>query len=153
MKRHSLVLLMAGCVLAATLVTGCALFKKGPTPEELVMQKTQALANDFLAANADKILDYVSDSFTAERVPNKATLAEQLKKAKESGKVEQFAQFVKDQHGQVDLKEAKVTLKGNSATVYPITASADIGSVTVELTFKKDPDKVWRVSGITVERS
>jgi hypothetical protein len=132
-------------------LTGCAMLQKGPTPEELVMKQTQGLANDLLAGNADKILDYVSESFSHERVPDKATLAKHLQTAKDTGRVAEFPNMVKEHNAQIELKGAKVTVKDDTATVYPITASANEGSVTVELSFKKDPDKVWRVSSINVE--
>jgi hypothetical protein len=130
---------------------GCAIFKKGPTPEELVMQRTQALADDFLAGNVDKILDYISENFSDEHVQDKATLAKHIQEGKDSGKTAEFTQRIKDHHGQIDLKNAKVTVKDDTATVYPITASADEGSVTINLSFKKDRDKVWRVVGIKIE--
>jgi len=138
-------------VLGLLLLTGCAAFKKGPTDEELVMQQVQAFTADFLAANADNLLKYISDDFTNDRVASKKEIADHLAKAKEKGRIEEFKTFIADNHGAVDLKDAKVTIKDGVATVYPILASADMGSVTVELTLKKDPDKVWRAVGINVE--
>ncbi|HPO14774.1 MAG TPA: hypothetical protein PLI09_15135 [Candidatus Hydrogenedentes bacterium] len=143
-------ILSIGILLA--LAPGCASLR-GPSPEEVIMQKTQAFANDFIACNADKILDYVSETFTNYEVADKATLANHIKEAKESGKVDEFRQMIKDYNGKVDLSNAKVTVdKGKgTAIVYPIEASADVGSVTVELQYIKDPDKVWRISGIDIE--
>ncbi len=146
-------ILISSVVLAvlSTGLWGCAIFDKGPKAEELVMQQTRAFANDFLAGNADKILDYVSADFTSEHVESKAALAEHIKEAKDSGKAAAFAQLIKDHHGEIDLKEAKVKIEKGIATVSPITASADEGSVIVDLSFKRDPDKVWRIVGINVD--
>lgn len=149
--KNALVLTMTVCVLAAVAICGCATGPKGPTPEELVMQQTKNFAADFQAVKADKILDYVSDSFTNERVASKKELADHLQKAKDSGQVAKFGDMIKEHNGQIDLAQAKVTIKGDTAVVYPITASANEGSVTVELDFKLDKDKVWRIAGINVE--
>lgn len=141
-----------GIGILLALAPGCASLR-GPAPEELIMRQTQAFANDFVACNADKILDYVSESFTHYEVADKATLANHIKEAKESGKVDEFRQMIKDYNGKIDLTNAKVTVDKSKGTavVYPIDASADVGSVTVELQFKKDPDKVWRICGIDIE--
>jgi hypothetical protein len=148
MKKAAWVLALMAVV--GFVVTGCATGSK-VKPEELVMQQTQGFANDFVAGNADKLLGYVSDSFTNEHVASKAEIAEQIKKAKDDGKVAEYTQMIKDHHGKIDLAQAKVVLKNDTATVYPILASADEGEVTVELTFKKDADKVWRIAGINIE--
>lgn len=151
MKTKSLVLAVAACTLLSVALCGCALFKSGPKPEELVMQQTQAFTNDFTAGNADKILDYVSETFTNEHVASKADIAKQIDKAKQNGKLDQAKQFIKDHEGKIDLKEAKVTVKKGKASVYPIHASADMGEVTIRLDFNKDPDKAWRICGIDIE--
>lgn len=149
MRKFALPVLVV--LLVAAGITGCAAFGKGPKPEELVMKQTQGFAEDFVAGNADKLPGYVSDAFTNEHVATKTELVKHLDKAKEKGKVSEYAQMIKDHHGQIDLKQAKVTVKKDTATVYPIVASADEGSVTVELTYKKDADKVWRIVGINIE--
>ena len=150
MKKHVTITCVAIIGLAVALA-GCATGGKKLSPEELVMQQTQAFTNDFLAANVDNFLNYISDSFTNDRVQSKAEIAEHIKTAKEKGRVAEGAQWIKDNNGKIDLANAKVTVTGDKATVYPIVASADMGSVTVELTFVKDPDKVWRICGINVE--
>jgi len=139
-------------LLALVLVTGCA-GMKGPSDEELAMKQAQALAADLLAAKADNILGYVSEDFTNDRVSSKQEIADQLEKAKKKGKVEEAAQMIKDHEAKIDFSQAKVTKdkKTGNLSVYPIDASADVGNVTVELIFKKDPDKVMRVVGINIE--
>lgn len=149
MRKYVLPVLVVLLVVVGA--TGCAAFRKGPKPEELVMKQTQAFADDFVAGNADKLPSYVSDAFTNEHVASKAEIIKHIEKAKEKGKIAEYTQMIKDHHGAIDLKQAKVTVKKDTATVYPIVASADEGSVTVELTYKKDDDKVWRIVGINIE--
>ena len=140
-------------ILALALLTGCMAGKKGPTDEELVMQKTQTFAADILAAKTDNLLSYVSEDFSHPRVANKQELSDQIQKAKDKGKLDKLADTIKEHDGKIDLTQAKVTIdkQKGTASVYPIDASADIGSVTVELTFKKDADKVWRILTINIE--
>ncbi len=140
-------------VLVLVLLAGCMAGQKGPTDEELVMQQTKALAADLLAVKTDTILNYVSEDFTNDRVSSKKEISDQLEKAKSKGKLDEAAQAIKDHDVKIDMTQAKLTMdkKAGTATVYPIDASADVGSVSVELTFKKDPDKVWRVVGINIE--
>ena len=140
-------------LLALLLLAGCMAGKTKVSDEEQVMQQTKALMADLLAVKADNILNYVSEDFTNDRVASKQELAEQIQKAKDKGKLEEAADAIKDYEAKIDLAQAKVTVdkKAGTATVYPIDASANVGSVAVELAFKKDPDKVWRVVGINIE--
>jgi hypothetical protein len=151
MKKYAILSILP--ILALALLTGCMAGKKGPTDEEQVMQQTTAFAADIVAANADNILKYVSEDFSHERVASKQDLADEIQKAKDKGKLEEMAETIKEHEGKIDLTQAKVTVdkKNGTASVYPIDASADVGSVSVELTFKKDPDKVWRILAINID--
>ncbi len=150
MKKYAILTVMP--LLALVLVTGCA-GMKGPSDEEQAMQQAQSLAADLLAAKADSILGYVSEDFTNDRVASKQDIAEHIEKAKKKGRIEEAAQMIKDHEAKIDFSQAKVTRdkKTGTISVYPIDASADVGNVTVELVFKKDPDKVCRVVAINVE--
>jgi hypothetical protein len=142
---------LVGVLVVAVAVSGCAGLR-GPSAEELVMQQTKAFSADLLAGNADKLLGYVSESFTNDRVADKATLAKHIQQAKDKGKLEEYKQLIKDHEGKIDLTASKVKIdKQGLASVYPIDVSADIGSVTAELQFKKDADKVWRITGLNLE--
>ena len=49
------------------------------------------------------------------------------------------------------LEVTEVVVEGDTARVYPIEASADTGSVTIEMAYKKDPDGVWRILALNIE--
>ena len=151
MKKCAILCVMP--LLALLLITGCMGGQKGPSDEEQVMQQAKSLTADLLAAKTDTILGYVSEDFSNEHVASKQELADQIKKAKDKGKLDNAAQMIKDHDAKVDFAQAKVTVdkKKGTISVYPIDASADAGSVTAELIFKKDPDKVWRVVAINIE--
>lgn len=139
-------------VLALTLLAGCVTGNK-MTDEEQVMMQTKAFVADVLAVNADNILNYVSEDFSHREVPNKARLAEYIQEARDKGQIEELPEMIKDYDGQIDLSEAVVTMdaENGTASVYPIDASASIGSVAAELIFKKDPDKVWRIVEVNID--
>ena len=116
------------------------------------MQRTQASVNDFLAGNADNLLDYISEDFSDAEYPTKAALGKGIEDAKKSGLVAALAQFAKEHDAQLDIKSAKVIMNDkNRATVTPIVGSADVGSITVGLLWQKDKDNVWRIRTINAE--
>jgi len=138
------------CILSAGLLAGCATLG-GPSDEELIMERTQAFAADFVAGNVDNFLDYASEDFSHERVADKETLANYIQMGKDSGRIAELPQWIEEHDGQIDLEFAEVVVDGDTASVYPIEASADAGSVTVEILYKKDPDGVWRIQTLNVE--
>ncbi len=150
MKKHAILYVLP--VLALVLLAGCVTGNK-MTDEEQVMQQTNAFVADVLAVNADNILNYVSEDFSHREVPNKARLAEYIQEARDKGQIEELPDMIKDYDGQIDLTEAVVTMDAEkgTASVYPIDASASIGSVAAELVFKKDPDKVWRIVEVNID--
>jgi len=140
-----------GCVLSVALLAACATGGRGPSDEELILQQLDAFVNDLLAGNADTILGYVSDDFSHDQVPNKDALAGYIQEGKDSGRVAQIPQMAEEHGAEIILDEAEVIVDGDTATVYPIEARADVGSVTVEMQFKKDPDGVWRILTLYIE--
>lgn len=140
------------CVVGLLVTAGCASSGKKPKPEELVMQQTQGLIADLLAGKADVVLNYVSEDFSHPDVDGgKAGLANYIEQGKQMGYVDQFPQLVKEHNAKVVLDNAKVTVTKDTASIYPIQASANEGSVTVELQYKKDKDGVWRICGANIE--
>ncbi len=138
----------ASAVCAAAVAQACpvsAAAAPATSPEEEVMAQVKAIVADFLAANVDKMLDYISEDFEHYQVGDKKALADYIEMGKAMGYVDDFPQWVKDNDGEIILDNAEVKIKDGEAAVYPIDAVAAIGSVSVELVFKKDPDGVWRV--------
>ena len=150
MKKLTIVTGLA-CVFAVVLSAGCATGPKGPTDEELVLQQAQAFAADLVAGNVDKLLGYVSENFTHERVESKEVLANYIEMGKASGRIDDLPEKMKEEEAEVVFDDAEVTITDGTASVYPIEASSMRGSVTAELLFQKDSDGVWRISGLEVE--
>ena len=142
-------------VLAAVLMCGCAGMGK-KSPEELAMQRSQDLINVIFAGEVDKVLDFISEDFTHYEVPDKATIADYIKMGKDMGYVgtiEDNKKQLTDRGMKIGLENAKATAdkEKGTVTVYPIDASADMGSVTIEFTWKLDKDGVYRIVGADVE--
>lgn len=149
MRTAFLVLTVPMCV--ALCLGGCARFGEAPTDEELVMQQTHRFVDDFLAADVDNILSYVSEDFSAQRVESKQALEAYIEMGRASGRLDDMEAMIEQYDARIELQDAKVTIDGNKAYVYPIDASASVGAVSAELEFTKDPDGVWRISGLNVD--
>lgn len=133
-------------VLAVVMVGGCAGTAKGPSDAELVQQQIQNFKAALLAKDIDKVLTCVSENFYHPEVGNKAAARDIMQQGIDSGFTE---------GGQVDLANMQVKIDKESATAYPIIASAAPGSVTVGLTLKKEKAKDgklgWFITEINVE--
>jgi hypothetical protein len=116
-------------VLTVMLAVGCATSGKGPTDAELVNQRVKSFTDALLAKDVEAIMPSVSENFYHPEVGDKASAKDMLKQGLESG-------FV--QNGKIDISKAETKIQKDVATVYPIQASADAGSVTVGLTLKKE---------------
>ena len=127
-KKAMLVKMMLVLV-AVALVAGCAGTGKGPTDKELLDLRVKAFTDALLAKDVDAIMLSVSENFYHPEVGDKASAKDMMKQGLESG-------FV--QNGKVDRSKAETKIEKDKATVYPIQASADAGSVTVGLTLKKE---------------
>ncbi len=130
MKKATMVnLVVAVCLLAS--VIGCSTLGKGPSDEELAMQVATKFSQAVVAKDLEGAMALVSESFFNQEAGDKATLSDYIKGAMDGGYFE---------NGTCDLTGAEVTLEGDTATVYPIVLSSDMGSATVELELKKEKD-------------
>ena len=133
-------------VLAVVVAGGCAGTAKGPSDLELVTQQIENFKTALLAKDIDKVLATVSETFYHPEVGDKAAARDIMKQGIDSGFTE---------GGQVDLTNMQVKIEKETATAYPIVASAAPGSVTVGLTLKKEKAKDgqlgWYITEINVE--
>lgn len=107
--------------LASLLAAGCATAPKGPTDEEMIAKRLQDGIAAIKAKDWSAFDGMVSPSFSSYAVGDKAALLDYLKNADSSG-------FLDDL--EVDLSGAKTTVPGNTATVAPVAANGDFGSIT-----------------------
>lgn len=133
-------------VLAVVIAGGCAGTAKGPSDAELVQQQIENFKTALLAKDVDKVLACVSETFYHPEVGDKAGARDIMQQGIDSGFTE---------GGQVDLANMQVKIEKDTATAYPIVASAAPGSVTAALTLKKEKAKDgnlgWYITEINVE--
>ncbi|GEM_PF-319240 len=133
-------------MLVAVVAGGCASTPKGPTDAELVQQRIENFKAALLAKDVDKVLMNVSENFYHPEVGDKAGARDIMQQGIDSGFTE---------GGQVDLSNMQIKIEKDTATAYPIIASAAPGSVTVGLTLKKEKAKDgtlgWYITEINVE--
>ena len=145
--KKSTILISSLCILGMVALAGCATGAKGPSDEELIMQTIHTLIDSVFAADTETLLACFSEDFSHYEVPDKETLADYVQMGVDMGYLDQ----VEDHDVEINLEEAEITIDGDTATVYPMDASADMGAVTFELTLKKEEDGVWRIITADVE--
>lgn len=137
---------MVVVMLAVVVAGGCAGSAKGPSDAELVKLQVENFKAALLSKNIDTVLACVSDKFYHPQVGDKSAARDFMQQGIDAGFTE---------GGQVDLSNMQVTIDKDTATVYPIVASAAPGSVTVGLTLKKEKAKDgklgWFISEVNVE--
>ncbi|MDQ1256819.1 MAG: nickel superoxide dismutase [Candidatus Hydrogenedentes bacterium] len=117
------------------------------SPEEQIKKEGEELIAALFAGDKEKILSFVSEEFSHYEVPDKKTLADFLQMGIDMG----YLDNLKDQGGEIDYSEAELSFDGDKVTIYPIEAMSDMGSVTVEVTLKKEADGVYRLITADVE--
>jgi hypothetical protein len=129
----SLILLVAG---------GCASTPKGPTDQEVVQKMMKDCSALACAKDMDKFMTYFSDSFasTGAAYFDKAGFKGFLDDAKQSGVLDGLA---------IDLKDAKVTILKDTATVAPVHVSVSAGNPETAFTAKKE-NGVWKITGMEI---
>lgn len=131
-------------VLGTAFATGCSLMSKGPTDEELVQGAVNAWKDGLLNKDVEAVMKTISEDFYHPDGGDKEGLRHFLQQAMDSG-------YFDD--AEVDVAGAakpQIDKKKGEAIVYPLVLSSPKGSVTVELTLKKE-DKNWLIALMDVE--
>ena len=117
------------------------------TPEEEVM----AVINEIIAAvkvgDVEKLLGFVSKDFYHSEVGDIEAVKEYIQMGKDAGYLDDVPAQIEAHDGQISLEDAEVEIKDGEATIYPIDASANEGSITLEVVMKKEDDGKWRIVG------
>lgn len=77
-----------------------------------------------------------SESFKSDRGNTKAEVKDFLTRAKEDGYLS---------GAKVDMTKTQINLDKGTATAGPIELNSSQGSMSISVTLKMDPDKVWRI--------
>ena len=127
-------------VLALGLLSGCA--TSGPADEELIGDVVKGWTSAALAQDVDAMLKFYSDDFQNYEFGGKDGLGEFLTDAKDMGYLEDC---------EIDAENAKTTIDGDGAEVYPVEMSAAFGSATIEFALKKEASG-WLITAMEVEQ-
>ena len=121
--------------LVVVMVVGCATM--GGNKDQKAIDKTLA---DWKAAiekqDIDGMMKAYSDSFKGERGAGKAEMKDFLTNAKSQGYLD---------GAKAEMGKAEIKIEKDTATVGPVDLSSNAGAFTVQLSLKRDPDKVWRI--------
>ena len=139
--NRSFVFKSAVCIVAVALLCGCAGMGKGPSDPELVAKVLVTWKTAMEAKDVEKVMTVYSESFSNDQMATKAKLKEFFLNAIDMGYLE---------GAQTNIEQAKKTIEGTTAKVYPIDFSSDAGQVTIELTLTKEKAG-WLITGMNIE--
>ncbi len=146
MIKSTLLIGVAG-LLALVLTVGCATTysSKGPSDDESIAALLKSWESGVLAADTDKILATYSDKFAHTgydySAPDKAALREFLLGGIEEGTFDDV---------ELDFEYAETEIDGGVATVFPIEYTIAEGTVSIELTAKKEEGS-WLFTDMEIE--
>ncbi len=125
--------------LASVMVIGCAGLGKQMTDEDMIRATVADLKTALETKDLDLLMTTFSDDFYHPEVGGKEEGREMLQTAIDAG-------YADD--GEVFLDDMEITMnEDGTATVYPVDLSGPPGSVSVELTLKKE-DAGWHIIGL-----
>jgi ketosteroid isomerase-like protein len=130
--RYAIPVVVAALVMA---LGACASTAKAPKDKDLIAKTVGDWKTAVEASNLDAMLTAYSEDFKGER-GGKPELKTFLKDVIDKG-------YLKG--AKVDLTKAALDIKKDTATYTPIYLSGSEGSVTIQLTLKKEKDKAWRI--------
>ena len=122
--------------LVSVVVAGCAGLGKQMTDEDMIRSTVTTLKTALETKDLDLLMTTFSDDFYHPEVGGKEEGRDMLQTAIDAG-------YADD--GEVFLDDLEITMKEDgTATVYPIDLSGPPGSVSVELTLKKE-EAGWHI--------
>jgi hypothetical protein len=133
--------------LALLLAMGCATTysSKGPSDEESIATLLKSWEAGVMAADADKILATYSDKFAHTgydySAPDKAALREFLLGGIDEGNFDDV---------ELDFEYAETEIEGGVATIFPIEYTIAEGTISIELTAKKE-GSAWLFTDMEIE--
>lgn len=140
--RIATILSLGASIVMVAAGAGCAGLAKGPSDQELIDQALNNWKVGMETKDIAKIETLISEAFSHYEYGNREQLLGFLSSTFSQGDLD---------NAQVVLDQAKTTIEGDSATVYPTELTAAFGSATIEFSLKKESDGVWRVVSMNVE--
>ena len=113
---------------------------KEQAPEEIALAGVRTFLEKLAAKDVKAAMAMVSDKFTNDEYGDKEGLQLFLENAADAGYLDGV---------EVEMKDAKVKLSGDSATVYPVDINGSFGSATAEIVCCK-VDGTWKLSGLEI---
>ena len=127
----------AACCLAVTLV-GCNSMG-GKSPEEAINDALDTYQTGLVEQNVDTIMLAFAENFEHYEWGDKAGAREFMSQAADMGYLEDI-ELIRD--------EMELEIEGDSAVAYPIDLEGSFGALTLELTFGKQDDGAWLITGL-----
>lgn len=136
MYKHVGLVLCVGAVL----FVGCATMGSGPSDEELLSRLTDECLAAGQAQDIDKMMTYFSEYFDHYEFGDKEGMRQYMQGVKDMGYLDGV---------QISAADAKITVQGDSANIYPIDMDGNFGSAVIEIDAKKEKDG-WKVVSMDI---
>ncbi len=136
MNKHTFVSVLI--VVLAVSVFGCATSSyRGPSDEELITGLLGEWKSALIAQDIDATLESYSEDYQSERSSGKDGIRQMFSQAFSRGYMT---------NAEINVEDASITVDGDTAVVTPIVMSSERGSMSFELTLKKEASG-WLIIG------
>ncbi len=122
-------------LIAAAMFAGCAT-TGGKKVQPSIDQTLAGWKAAIESQNVEGMMAAYSADFKSDRGAGKAETQGAFVKARERGYFDE---------AKVDLSQAQTKIEQDAGTVGPIVLTSKMGSMSVNLSLKRDPDAVWRI--------
>lgn len=139
MKRLGIVVSVVLC-LALGVMAGCATTAKGPSDEEQLAGIMADWKAAIEAKNIDGIMKPLSEKFSGQNGESKAEMKDFVAGNISEGNLD---------GAKVDLASSATKINGEEATISNVRLATNAGAMTIEFSFKKEADKVWRIASLS----
>ena len=138
MSKTSIVKIAVSCVVLV-LMYGCVSGSKALTDEEMIMLQLDTLKAAVLAHDIETGMGVLSDDFYQPVIGDKEAIRDIFEMGVDGGYIDDTAEG--------DFSQTEVTVEGDTATASPVVGSSALGSLAVELQFKKEEGQWFIVGG------
>lgn len=123
-------------VLTVVILCGCQIFSLGPSDEKLINATMAKWKAALIAHDMDKFLETYSENYRNIEGGDKNSVREYGARAINEGYLDNL---------KVNLKDAKIKIEGDMATVAPIELTSDTGTYVLEYNKLKKENGVWLI--------
>jgi ketosteroid isomerase-like protein len=136
-------MVVAASIALVCVASGCPIFKKGPSDQELLQDLLNTYETSLNEADVDALIKLYSEDYMG----------------RDGNDYEQTVEFLGqivpalEEYGvEVSAAEAEIEIDGKTATIGPVILDTPEGSMELTLLTTKEDDGCWRITGSEMEQ-